>query len=683
MYPTSAPRDGLALLAEAFRSRRTGVLVVGDGDGAIFVRLEAGQVVALGPPAPEAQAAKGPKPSDSVHLRLERVLAEIGMRRPAETARKPEASTSTPLSSASLRERLIASLAEDVRPVRFDDGAAPPGGVVAVSVATEPLILEAVLQMRHDESVLKAIGDLDQLLVATIALAEERTLTLTEGYLLSRIDGLHSARQVLELVPLDPGDVERTLLGLLLTGRVETRPAPYPRRVPAASPGPTTATAPLPTAEPTRSEPAADEPVPVVESADEPSAEPSAEPSDEPRDAPPAAVPVDEPEETPQHIVAEWTHDEVAAQTAAAAASVESAETPPAVPVDAAMETQTVVIRAFERPVPDDAVTADAGPGNEPAGSPIDSPAVESPAAETALPASAASAVPEQPTVEVEAVGAPPPTDPMVSAPIDTAILERRREVLEAFQALPLKNHFEVLGVEPGCDDEEVKRAYVSLTKRFHPDAQRDRRLEDMHDILEAIFIRVQEAWEVLGEAKSRASYEARSGIVRRPRAARPGERAPSVPGIAPSPPPRPAPPPEYVPPEEILYQVRQLLAQARYWDAIQILESTLPGMEPRTQQHRGRLLLARAYSKNPNWLRRAEETLHQLVREDPTNADAHFELGMIYKTSGFPTRAQAMFRRTLELRPGHKEASAELGIPTDTGTPRPGLLKRLFKRGG
>src|SRR6185503_10769011 len=280
MYPTSAPRDGLALLAEAFRSRRTGVLVVGDGDGAIFVRLEAGQVVALGPPAPEAQAAKGPKPSDSVHLRLERVLAEIGMRRPAETARKPEASTSTPLSSASLRERLIASLAEDVRPVRFDDGAAPPGGVVAVSVATEPLILEAVLQMRHDEAVLKAIGDLDQLLVATIALAEERTLTLTEGYLLSRIDGLHSARQVLELVPLDPGDVERTLLGLLLTGRVETRPAPYPRRVPAASPGPTTATAPLPTAEPTRSEPADDEPVPVVESADEASAEPSAEPRD-------------------------------------------------------------------------------------------------------------------------------------------------------------------------------------------------------------------------------------------------------------------------------------------------------------------------------------------------------------------------------------------------------------------
>ena len=311
MYPTSAPRDGLALLAEAFRSRRTGVLVVGEGQDAIHVRLEAGQVVALGPPAPEAQAAKLPKPSDSVHLRLERVLAEIGMRKPTEAPRQPEASTSTPLSSASLRERLIASLAEDVRPVRFDDGAPSPEGVVAVSVVTEPLILEAVRQMRHDEAVLKAIGDLDQLLVATTALADERTLTLTEGYLLSRIDGLASARQVLELVPLDPGDVERTLLGLLLTGRVETRPAPYPRRVPAPAPvAPPPAAPPLPAAEPPQPEAAHEEAMPVAEAIPEASEEPPweapvAEPVEEP-----VTEPAEELPKTAPHIVAEWTRDE-------------------------------------------------------------------------------------------------------------------------------------------------------------------------------------------------------------------------------------------------------------------------------------------------------------------------------------------------------------------------------------
>ena len=62
------------------------------------------------------------------------------------------------------------------------------------------------------------------------------------------------------------------------------------------------------------------------------------------------------------------------------------------------------------------------------------------------------------------------------------------------------------------------RRGYVALAKRFHPDAQRDFRLEDLHDVLEAVFIRIGEAWEVLGDAKSRTSYEGRFGVVRRPR---------------------------------------------------------------------------------------------------------------------------------------------------------------------
>jgi curved DNA-binding protein CbpA len=241
-----------------------------------------------------------------------------------------------------------------------------------------------------------------------------------------------------------------------------------------------------------------------------------------------------------------------------------------------------------------------------------------------------------------------------------------------------------VLGVEPGCNDADVRRAYVGLVKRYHPDSQRDLRLEDLHDILEAITIRLGEAWEVLGEARSRASYESRSGIVRRSSTTTRGQPGPAAP-VPPVPPAASAAAEagEYVPPEEILFRARRLLSQARYWDVIQMLESALPGMEPRSQQHRGRLLLARAYSKNPNWLRRAEEMLQELMREDPTNADVHFELGLLYKTGGFVVRAQGMFRRTLELRPGHKEASAELGIraaePDGSGG---GLLKRLFKRG-
>ena len=105
-----------------------------------------------------------------------------------------------------------------------------------------------------------------------------------------------------------------------------------------------------------------------------------------------------------------------------------------------------------------------------------------------------------------------------------------------------------------------------------------------------------------------------------------------------------------------------------------------MPQMEPRRHQHRGRILLARAYAKNPNWVRRAEETLQNVVREDPVNVDAHYELGLLYKAAGLAARAQAMFRRVVELQPDHREAAAELGPGEGPGGG--GLLKRLFGRG-
>jgi tetratricopeptide (TPR) repeat protein len=144
--------------------------------------------------------------------------------------------------------------------------------------------------------------------------------------------------------------------------------------------------------------------------------------------------------------------------------------------------------------------------------------------------------------------------------------------------------------------------------------------------------------------------------------------------------PPPPSPEPDYVPPEETLFKARLLLSQGKYFDVIQVLEYAVPQMEPRRNQHKGRVLLAKAYAKNPNWVRRAEESLQEVVREDPASVEAHYELGLLYKQVGHAARAQAMFRRVVELRPEHKEASAELGLGESPSGG--GLLKRLFGRG-
>ena len=66
-------------------------------------------------------------------------------------------------------------------------------------------------------------------------------------------------------------------------------------------------------------------------------------------------------------------------------------------------------------------------------------------------------------------------------------------------------------------------------------------------------------------------------------------------------------------------------------------------------------------------------------MSEDPKNAEAHYELGLLYKARGLTARAQSAFRKVLELRPGNAQATAQLVEGEPEGG---GLLRRLFGGG-
>src|SRR5688500_12970961 len=56
----------------------------------------------------------------------------------------------------------------------------------------------------------------------------------------------------------------------------------------------------------------------------------------------------------------------------------------------------------------------------------------------------------------------------------------RRKEILEAFDGLKTKNHFEVLGIPRASSEAQVKEAYFQLAKRFHPDTHHDPAMDDL-----------------------------------------------------------------------------------------------------------------------------------------------------------------------------------------------------------
>ncbi|HET7293900.1 MAG TPA: DUF4388 domain-containing protein [Vicinamibacteria bacterium] len=418
----------------------------------------------------------------------------------------------------------------------------------ALKLSTGEVILEAVRRIEDPDVIRYAMGDIDRVLGLSsdpLLRFQKVTLSPADAYILSRIDGTLSCREVVQVIPMVAEDTMKGLFGLLCTGIVEYLPLP-PK-----------------TAKP--------------------------EPRAVPRPAPP-------PEPAPS----------------------------------------------------------------------------AAPAPETAAPPAPPPAAPPLPTASAPAPAAPPPQASSGLSPEQEA---RRKEVLESFEDLRAKNHFEILGIPRASGEAQVKEAYFKLARRFHPDTHHDPALADLRDKIEAIFIRLGEAYEVLRDRNRRAAYE--SDLV---------ARLPKVPTAAAAPADAEGtrdPEFEAKAAEEALRRADKLYAQEKYWDSIQLLEPALTSLRGKLLQ-KGRVLLARNYLKNPKWVKRAEEQLQTVVKDDAGNVDAHFLLAGIYRSSGLRTRAFHAYERVLELRPEHEEARAAIlqvapGLPAEEEKPGSGFLKKLF----
>ncbi len=297
--------------------------------------------------------------------------------------------------------------------------------------------------------------------------------------------------------------------------------------------------------------------------------------------------------------------------------------------------------------------------------------------------------LPRPQTVRAERPPEPPTTTPPPEeGPAVDRLRERRREILEAYDGLKTRNHFEVLRIPRASNAAQVKEAYVHLTRQFHPDALIETGLQDLRREAQAVFHAVAEAYEVLFDPHRRSAYETRLGPSRQtPKpvsvampvatvveihepAPEPGPEPESEPAPERLPEPSPEPLLEQAPedPEievrqadQILREARKHLAEGRSWDAIHGLEGAQELAKGSRTNHALRVLLARVTAKNPKWQRRAETILLSVLNEDPAFVEAHFVLGRIYRDGGLKNRAEVQFRRVLEIYPSHREAAEEL----------------------
>src|ERR1700722_7505601 len=95
---------------------------------------------------------------------------------------------------------------------------------------------------------------------------------------------------------------------------------------------------------------------------------------------------------------------------------------------------------------------------------------------------------------------------------------ETRLKVLRLHRSLGSADHYQLLGVERGADRKALKRAYFELAAKLHPDRYFRKKLGSFKQLLEAIFSRITQAHDTLGNPQKWADYDAYLEVQRRSR---------------------------------------------------------------------------------------------------------------------------------------------------------------------
>jgi curved DNA-binding protein CbpA len=88
---------------------------------------------------------------------------------------------------------------------------------------------------------------------------------------------------------------------------------------------------------------------------------------------------------------------------------------------------------------------------------------------------------------------------------------DERAELDAFFERLEIAtNYYQMLGVVRPANDTDIKRAYHSLAKRFHPDHFRKTVDDQLYVRIESAFAQIAQAYETLKNKQSRATYDSK-----------------------------------------------------------------------------------------------------------------------------------------------------------------------------
>lgn len=225
---------------------------------------------------------------------------------------------------------------------------------------------------------------------------------------------------------------------------------------------------------------------------------------------------------------------------------------------------------------------------------------------------------------------------------------ERLEKIIDLHKNLGSMTHYQMLGVKSRAGKDEVKNAFVRLSKELHPDSFKGKHFQPYMSKINDVFNRTKEAYDTLKNTAARGNYDVSIGLKEEPKEKTQGRKT------------------NYK--ANMQYKIAMRCLQRRdYKRATEFLRSALD-MAPEEPLYM--LRLAEVQLKNARTRDDAKKLVQQAIQIEPTDPFAYRLYASIFEKEGDTKGAVDMYYRSLSFDPGNKEAvervEALTGKPVD-----------------
>jgi len=225
-------------------------------------------------------------------------------------------------------------------------------------------------------------------------------------------------------------------------------------------------------------------------------------------------------------------------------------------------------------------------------------------------------------------------------------------EVLAFRETMAQKSFYQLLDVPSNATEEDIKKAYFQMARRFHPDRFDRKAAAEYKGQIDEVFDSITSAYRILSNKDKRTAYD--SGLASK------GQEEVQ----------------DSVKKAEIKFrQGKTLFGMDRFDEAVSLLEEAVRLRRDKADYF---LLLAMAESKVPSYVRKSEGDFLKAIGLEPWNPEAYVGLGVLYRSEGLQTKAVRQFEKALEADPDHAKARQEL-IDMGVGLKKKRGLSGLF----